>query len=218
MGKKDSSTAYVFLAGDCPKIWSNDLPQEDDLIVAVDGGYMHAKANGLQPDLLLGDFDSIAAEDLAEAEEHKALLIRWPTAKDFSDAELAFAELSKRKIYKYRIFGALGGDRLDHMLANLNLLLTLHQQKCKVDIFSGHVHAEFLSNETKVFNGSPGDQISLIPYSLVVKDVSFTNVLYPLHSEELFLGKARSISNEFLGKEAYLTLSDGVLLAIHYRK
>ena len=218
MVKKDSSIAYVFLAGDCPKIWSNDLPQKDDLIVAVDGGYKHAKGNGLQPDLLLGDFDSIDTSDLAEAAEQETFLMQWPTAKDFSDAELAFAELSKRKVYQYRIFGALGGDRVDHMLANLNLFLSLHQQNCKIEIFNGHVHAEFLSNETRVFDGSPGDQISLVPYSPIVKSVSFTNVLYPLHSEELFWGKARSISNEFIGNEACLTLGEGILLAIHYRK
>ena len=41
------------------------LIQEDDFIIAADRGYAHCQAMGLQPDLLLGDFDSYEGELVA---------------------------------------------------------------------------------------------------------------------------------------------------------
>ena len=34
-------------------------PEPEDLVIAADGGYTYLKEEGIEPDVLLGDFDSL---------------------------------------------------------------------------------------------------------------------------------------------------------------
>ena len=36
-----------------------ERPGESDLVIAADGGYAYLKEMGIEPDVLLGDFDSL---------------------------------------------------------------------------------------------------------------------------------------------------------------
>ena len=60
------------------------------LVIAADGGLDHARAAGLDPDVLVGDLDSISALGLAWASEH-AEVVRHPVDKAATDTELAIA-------------------------------------------------------------------------------------------------------------------------------
>ena len=62
----------------------------DALIIAADGGLDHARAAGLDPDVLVGDLDSISALGLAWATEHVEV-VRHPVDKAATDTELAIA-------------------------------------------------------------------------------------------------------------------------------
>ena len=54
-------------------------PQPGDYIIAADGGWQYCKQEGIVPDLLLGDFDSLAVvPDFAH-------IHRVPVEKDDSD-------------------------------------------------------------------------------------------------------------------------------------
>ena len=59
------------------------VKKEGDYIIAADGGYEYLKAAGMQPDLLVGDFDSLSyvPEDI--------LIYRFPAEKDDTDMGLA---------------------------------------------------------------------------------------------------------------------------------
>ena len=50
---------YIVAAGD----WYGDAitKREQDLVIAVDGGYDHILQMGIVPDIILGDFDSVQA-------------------------------------------------------------------------------------------------------------------------------------------------------------
>lgn len=102
------------------------LLQPEDFIVCLDGGYDIALEYGLQPDLLLGDFDSIRLP--ADTAGRAPLFAdagfevrRYPSEKDYTDLELAFRVLDPRKTPDLLVIGGLGG-RLDQTLVNIQLL------------------------------------------------------------------------------------------------
>ena len=89
-------------------------------VVAADGGLDHARAAGLDPDVLVGDLDSISALGLAWASEH-AEVVRHPVDKAATDTELAIAHAAT--FAPARILLVAGqGDRLDHAVAALGAL------------------------------------------------------------------------------------------------
>ena len=55
--KISEKACYIVGAGSFEKL--DSLPQEGDLVIAADGGYAYLKQLGIQPDVLLGDFDSL---------------------------------------------------------------------------------------------------------------------------------------------------------------
>ena len=80
--------AVLFVNGQAkPGLEVSLLP--GDFLVAVDGGLRHLKRLGLKPDLLIGDLDSVDADELAEIEEVGVEVLRFPPAKDQTDLELA---------------------------------------------------------------------------------------------------------------------------------
>ncbi len=98
-----------------------DIPAligEDDTIICLDGGYDIAKDQGIQPDILLGDFDSIKSP-IPDDEDIQVL--KYPAKKDFSDLELAFRLLDPRDYPTILIIGGIGG-RQDQTAINMHLV------------------------------------------------------------------------------------------------
>ena len=104
---------YIFGAGDrCKRPISL---HSDDLVIAADGGFDYLEEIGLRADIVLGDFDSVISYDLPSD------AMRYPRDKDDTDMFIA-AKLGLEKGYtEFIIYGGLGG-RLDHTLANIQLL------------------------------------------------------------------------------------------------
>lgn len=99
----------------------------DDYIVCLDGGLDIAQKQGISPNLLLGDFDSLdggCLDDLSAADdcgEGQTKICRYPAEKDYTDLELAFRILDPAKTPDILVIGALGG-RLDQTLVNIQML------------------------------------------------------------------------------------------------
>lgn len=93
---------------------------EDDFVIAADKGLAYAQALGLQPDLVLGDFDSLGYIP-AGAEVH-------PVEKDDTDAMLAVRRGLEAGCEEFMLYGSLDGDRVDHTMANFQLLCFLADQ------------------------------------------------------------------------------------------
>ena len=108
------------------------LAAEASLVIAADSGLRHARGLGLTPDLIVGDFDSVAEDDL-NAFPTVPRQVHSPD-KDQLDLELAIDEARERGVRRLAILGALGG-RFDQSLAALliaarlcrkDLVLSLH--------------------------------------------------------------------------------------------
>ncbi|MEZ4770045.1 MAG: thiamine diphosphokinase [Caldilineales bacterium] len=96
-------------------------PGAGDLVVAADGGANWCAAWGWQPDLVIGDMDSVDVSVARRLQAHGVPFDRHPVEKDETDLELALCAAVERGAEEIVIAAALGG-RIDHTLGNLALL------------------------------------------------------------------------------------------------
>lgn len=92
----------------------------DALVIAADGGLDHARAAGLEPDVLVGDLDSVSPEGLAWASQHIEVEPH-PVDKPATDTELAVARAA-RSLPQRILLIAGQGARMDHAVAALGAL------------------------------------------------------------------------------------------------
>jgi thiamine pyrophosphokinase len=204
----------VFAGGD-----SHDLPESTaalgswDMVVCADGGVHNAQRLGLQPDLIIGDLDSLGAGEQQRLQQAGIVVDVHPIAKDETDLELALLWCARRQVSKVTLLGALGG-RPDHMLANLLLLSDRRLKAIEICLRSRSWQAWIVRHDLTIA-GSPGDTVSLIPLSARVTGVHTDALEYPLRGETLYRGPARGVSNVMLGAQARVTFDVGVLAVMH---
>ncbi len=210
------SKAWIFVNGALGStVRLSSLVHSRDWLVAADGGYHLMKTLKLAPDLILGDLDSITEGDLAEIVQAKIPLQRFPAAKDETDLELAINASLARGSRSIRIVGA-GGGRLDQELGILFQLLRPDLAAIDTRLEDGTTEAWLIRSEG-VIHGEPGDTVSLIPLGSAAHGVITVGLGYPLRDETLWPYKTRGISNVMEGKEARVSLHEGILLCIHIR-
>lgn len=90
------------------------------VVVAADGGLDHALASGLEPEVLIGDLDSVSAEARAWADSHVEV-VAHPADKAATDTELALAHAASMGPRRL-LMVAGAGDRLDHTIAAVGAL------------------------------------------------------------------------------------------------
>ena len=184
------------------------------LVIAADGGSQHAETLGLKPDIVIGDFDSLAPALRAELEAEGTRFEQAPTHKDETDLELALLYAAQRGVEQVAILGALGG-RLDMTLANVLLLAHPGLQSLQIELWAGWQTACLISPPGAEISGHPGDTLSLIPLGGDAEGIITHNLEYPLNGETLFFGPARGVSNVLTASTARVELRAGLLLAIH---
>ena len=89
--------------------------------VGADRGSLHLMANGVIPDIAIGDFDSISKKEQKLLQDNVPVFEKFPPEKDDTDSELCLlAARENFNAQEYYVYGATGG-RIDHFLVNLFL-------------------------------------------------------------------------------------------------
>lgn len=179
--------------------------QPGDFIVACDAGYRNAAALGVCPDLIVGDFDS-APQPRTEGDT-----IVLPHVKDDTDTQYAARWLAEHGFEEVVMLGALGGPRVEHMLANLStgLFLSLHGVRT--------ILADSRSEMHYLLPGRPLElprrdwmYLSLFALGAPLTSVFERGVYYPLENATLTeLDYPLGTSNEFTEPVARLQCSGG---------
>ncbi|MDF1520330.1 MAG: thiamine diphosphokinase [Brevefilum sp.] len=184
-----------------------------DFLIAVDGGLNHMIPLNLEPDLIIGDLDSIDEATLQPYREKKTKIQKFPTDKDQNDLELAIQaalEMNPKTIW---IVAALG-NRIDQTLANI-FLLTRDELRCIDTHLVDGKRDVFLIREQALLSGEPGQLISLVPINGSAEGITTKGLKYPLNNETLYPDQTRGISNRLTGTDATITVEKGSLLCIH---
>ena len=191
----------------------------DAIVIAADGGARHATAYGLRVDHWVGDGDSIQAGELEALRASGATIRQLQQAKDETDTEVAIEAAAAAGAGTVIVLGALGGARIDHALANIELLAHPALAGRRAWLFDERGARLSLLDATKgavsrSLEGRVGDLVSLLPLAESATGVSTTGLRYPLGNEPLLLGRTRGVSNVRMDSVASITLERGRLLLI----
>jgi len=182
-----------------------------DYLVAVDGGYDILSSFSILPDLVIGDFDSVSFKPEGKN------VIEYPKEKDETDMMIA-AKLCLEKGFKiFKIYGGLGG-RLSHTLSNIILLTYILNHQAEGILYSDKEIVQILRNGTISFSSQEKGYVSVFSLVKEAKNVTLTNLKYPLVNYNLKENDSIGTSNEFIGKEAKIEVKKGTLLIIRERK
>ncbi len=193
---------------------------EDDFVIACDAGFMYAQQMGILPDLIVGDFDSasevgpILMRSIQEiAENDPDRIVKLDVRKDDTDTIKAVKIGLSKGYRKFYFYGALGGKRFDHTMANIQTLLFVKHNGGKGYIFDSGKMLMIAENETINFNRGNTGYLSVFSLSEVSKGVTLQGLLYTLEDGELRSDFPLGVSNEFIiDEEAVVTVKDGTLL------
>ena len=186
-----------------------------DTVIAADSGAHWLDAWGIPPDLVLGDMDSIDPRLLERLVAQGIVVERHPAEKDASDVELAVSRAVATGADQVVILGALGGERVDHELANLMLLVDRRWDGIDVRAVKGDTTVRALRGEARLeLDGSAGGLVSLLPLGGDATGVQTVGLRYQLDGETLKSGRSRGLSNEIDTAPASVSLKGGAMLVI----
>ena len=186
-----------------------------DRIICADNGMKHAKKLGIIPDYIVGDFDSCNQETLQDFKNKGVEIIRMPAEKDETDTEIALDLALTKGATEVDIFGGTG-SRLDHSIANIQLLYKAHKQGVRCQLISHHNKVRLLANQVTL-KGEKGDLVSLMPFTEKVTGVYTKGLAYPLERGTFELGQAYGVSNYMLEETAFIEVKEGILIMIQAR-
>ena len=182
---------------------------ENALTIAADGGLRHTQALGLNPDVILGDFDS-----LGYVPEDSRV---FPVEKDDTDAMLAVRLGLQQGCGWFELYGALDGPRLDHTVANFQTLAYLATHDARGALIGRDYIATVLKGESISFPAEAEGILSLFCLGASAR-VTIEGLHYPLENGTLTPDFPLGVSNHFVGRPARITVHEGLVLALWDRK
>lgn len=138
---------------------------EHDLVIALDGGLKFCAEHDIEPDMIVGDFDSLAQENNKANKETRVklqqknmergfsakdeilagypqrIIYRLPCEKDDTDTLAAIKLAIEKGFTSFIIYGGLGG-RLSHTMANMQTLMYLKERG---------LHGELIGDNSRIF-------------------------------------------------------------------
>jgi thiamine pyrophosphokinase len=194
----------------------SDYDEDNAIWVGVDRGVFHLLKRDITPVIAFGDFDSVSPKELTYIEGQVAVLKRYKPEKDETDMELALNWAIAQQPIIIRLFGATGG-RLDHLFANVHLLLNPLKAKATANVFLIDRHNIIFLKEPGSYTlkkSSVEKYISFIPLTLHVSNLTLDGFKFPLENHHISLGSTLCISNELISEYGTFSFSEGILIVI----
>ena len=182
------------------------LPLPDDLVLAADGGYDALRRRGIEPDWVIGDFDSLGRVP------EGGNVLTYPREKDDPDMVLAIRFGLERGCREFALYGATG-SRFDHSYAGLLALRRLREWGAFGRIYTPNAEIFVLINERYDFPARARGKISVFSLSAESR-VTISGLKYELTERLLNAGEWLGLSNEFIGKPGFISVREGVLMIV----
>ena len=197
----------IFCAGDFDTL--AEPIGHGDFLIAADGGLRHLHRLGLEPDGILGDFDSLGYTPGGAAV--------FPIEKDDTDSMLAVRRGLSLGCRHFVLYGGLDGPRLDHTIANLQTLQFIADHGATGYLVGLRTIATVVKNATVSFPKEAEGILSVFCMGADANGVTLRGLKYPLSNGSLSAGFPLGVSNHFIGEDAMVSVSDGSLLVIYDR-
>lgn len=180
---------------------------KDGFVIACDKGYKYCKKSRIQPNLLIGDFDSLNSKIHGNFP-----IISLPKEKNDTDLMAAIKYAVNHNFNVINLYCALGG-RLDHMLGNIQSGIYASKHGLAVNIYDNENEMHFLSKSNIVVSKKAGYSMSVLSLTDKCENVSIHGAKYCLNKAELINSEPIGISNEWID-DIKIEVDNGVLLVI----
>ncbi len=162
--------------------------EKDDVLIAADAGYEHLVNAGFQPHLYIGDGDSLGfTPDGIQT-------VVLPPVKDDTDIHAAVKEGLGLGYRHFHLYGALGGKRFSHSLANLQVLAFLAENGAEGVLIDENYSVFYLTEGSYRFDFE-GGYFSLFDFT-GSGVISVKGAKYPLDHASLPASLTLGTSNE----------------------
>jgi len=208
-------TAYIF----CPsqilnknKININYKSCNGDIYIAADSGIETALKFDINPDILIGDFDSIKTDKYNKYKTENIKIIKYPAIKDDTDSMLAVKHALELNYKNIVIIGGIDG-RIDHTLANLSLLKYINNRGAFGSITNGYNKISYLANSSfKIYKNYK--YVSIMPVSSEINGLTLEGFKYNLNNAKVMFEEPYTVCNEIADDLSYgeIFISDGEIL------
>lgn len=188
----------------------------DSIWIGVDRGVLYLLNRDIPVNAAFGDFDSVNEKELAEILQHSSTIKKFSPEKDETDMELALNWAVEKQPNTIRMFGATGG-RLDHTIANIQLLLKKILEKQQI-------HIEIIDNQNIVYVVKEGQYtlkreenyryVSFFPYSTNIVGLTLEGFKYPLKDYTIPVSSTLCISNELISEYGTFSFTKGILMIV----
>ena len=199
--------AFLLCNGEPPsKKLCTHLLHDSRLFIAADGGANAARAMGLRPDVIIGDFDSISS---ATKTFFNTALILHVGRQDNTDMEKALDFCVDQHLSRVIVAGVTGG-RIDMTLGNMSALWKYVGRLDLVVCGDGWVGFPVVGLARIAVR--PGATVSLIPFG-EIRGVSLKGLKYSLNGATLKPGDV-AVSNTATGHGFSVDVARGKVLVI----
>lgn len=186
--------------------------------MAVDGGIGFFVKNHLKPTYWLGDMDSVPEDEMKEVSIlglQESCICKAPVMKDDTDMALAAEKALEAGCEEILIFGGMGGQRISHTIANIQLMQAYAQRDCHIMMISEGCRMEVLHKGIKVFSKEMTGLISVFSLTDVAEHVEIEGLKYG-YKGDFRNDRALGVSNAFVGKEGRISIGgEGYLLLVY---
>jgi len=180
---------------------------DTDYVIAADSGLDLARRFSIEPDCIVGDFDSL--EDESVLQEYPNVEVeRFRRAKDYTDTEIALQAAERAGAEEIVLIGG-GGGRLDHLVG----ILALFHRSLRPDRWLTSQSVVQLITRQHEEYGEVGQIVSFFPVECTRCRMTSRGLRWPLSGVEWNLGDA-GVSNEFEEERVHVTMEEGTLLMI----
>lgn len=204
-----SGICYIVGAGD--NYGLDFVPRHGDYVIAADGGLNYLEQSCIKADLLIGDFDTLQYKP-----DHPNV-IALSEEKDDTDTLAAMREGINMGYAVFHIYCGMGG-RVEHTIANVQLLAYLSQSGRKGFLFGQDTIITAITNGSLTFSKHAKGHVSVFSFSEKSTGVYLKGLKYELHNATLTSTFPIGVSNEFIGKESVVTVENGTMLVVFPRE
>ncbi|HJJ03943.1 MAG TPA: thiamine diphosphokinase [Clostridiaceae bacterium] len=182
-----------------------------DNVIAVDKGLEILDECNIQPNYIIGDFDSVNQKIISKYDKEKT--IKLNPEKDFTDTHMAIKLAIQNKSNYIIVLGGIG-TRIDHTIANVHILKECIDNKIRCEIINEKNKIFLINKSCYIDLDEKYKYISLIPLTTQVTGVTLKGFKYLLQDATLTIGESIGVSNEQIEKRAEVKLKDGILICI----
>ena len=182
----------------------------EDLVLAADGGLRHTQKLGVQPGVILGDFDSLGYVPVGSKV--------FSCEKDDTDAMLAVRCGLEAGFREFIIYGGVEGPRLEHTVANFQTLQFLAEHGAIGYLVGERQIVSVFSPGEVIFSKTAKGYLSVFCLGADATGVSLEGLQYPMTNGSLTAGFPLGVSNRFVEQEARICVQSGCLLVVWDRE